>query len=49
MSTSRLRWLRMCRMLWRTASAVPWNHSGLSSVCSAASVVTKAELKMSNL
>ena len=36
-------------MLWRTASAVPWNHSGLSSVCSAASVVTKAELKMSNL
>ena len=36
-------------MLWRTASAVPWNHSGLSSVCSAASTVTKAELKTSNL
>ncbi len=49
MSTSRLRWLRRCRMLCRTASAVPWNHSGLSSVCSAARVVTKAELKMSNL
>jgi len=26
-----------------------WNHSGLSSVCSAASVETKPELKMSNL
>ncbi len=36
-------------MHWRTASAVPWNHSGLSSVCSAASTVTKAELKTSNL
>ena len=36
-------------MLWRTASAVPWNQSGLSSVCSAASTDTKADEKTSNL
>src|SRR5574341_760258 len=49
MSTSRLRWLSRWRVLCRTASAVPWNHSGLSSVCSAASTVTNAELNTSNL
>ncbi len=36
-------------MLWRTASAVPWNQCGLSSVCSAASTVTNAEENTSNL
>jgi hypothetical protein len=36
-------------MLCRTASAVPWNHSPLSSVCSAAITVTKPDEKMSNL
>ena len=39
----------MCHRLCRTASAVPWNQSGLCSVCSAASTDTKAEEKMSNL
>jgi hypothetical protein len=49
MRMSRHRCERKCRRFWRTASAVPWNQSGLSSVCSAASTVTKAEEKMSNL
>src|ERR1043165_1354673 len=31
----------MCGKTWRTASAVPWNHCGLSGVCSAASTSTK--------
>ena len=30
-----------CRAAWRTASAVPWNQSELSGVCSAASTSTK--------
>ena len=37
------------RMLRRTASAVPWNQSERSSVCSAAMTATKPEEKMSNL
>src|SRR5512140_2452697 len=36
-------------MDWRTASAVPWNHSPPSSVCSAARMVTKPREKASNL
>src|SRR5439155_8281355 len=31
---------RICGNTWRTASAVPWNHSPLSGVCSAASTST---------
>ena len=30
-----------CRAAWRTASAVPWNQSELSGVCSAARISTK--------
>src|SRR5438477_2654017 len=39
----------MWRRLWRTASAVPWNHLSPSSVCSAAMIETKRSEKMSNL
>ena len=48
-STSLARWPRRWCRLWRTASAVPWNQEGFSSVCSAARMATKASEKWSNL
>ena len=32
------------QMYWRTASAVPWNHSGFVGLCWAASTSTKPRL-----